>query len=415
MTSMPPQPLHSPAPPRRSRRFVLRAGIASGLSAAACTAQKLSPLSWFTPGDPAETLLLTRPLTVPHDFAGLHAHRWPVGNPPSPAPVFDYGAARSHDFDGAAWNRIHLAPGRYDWSALDRWVEVHAAAHRTLVYTLYGTPAWLAQQPTKPDLYGRHGGASPPRDLAPLDAFITALAQRYNGDGRRRVHFIETWNEPAFDQRGEGFWWGSAAQLVSVGRTAKLAASKIDPGIRVLSPGFAGDLSGALSLQLPVFAAAKRSAVYRYLAAPDGHGGVGSEWCDGIAFHTYNVPAQGNNAGYLLGIRKLQKMLSMMGVHLPIINTELGFTPEDEFHQLSPRQQGVALRRIAAVQAAHGVQALFFYSFDDDLIGNPSVHPEVAQALGDVHQLLAGKTLQQVTLQDSGQLKVVTSEHTLLW
>ncbi len=389
--------------------------LASGMGVATRKAHALLRPSLLDRSASLEIPLVAAPVFVPRDFAGLHAHRWPVGTPTSPAPTFGYGAARSHDFDGAAWYRIHVAPNRFDWSALDQWIEAHAAAHRTLVYTLYGTPAWLAEQPGRLDLYGWPGGASAPRDCPALSDFITALVHRYNGVGRRRLHFIETWNEPHFDERDEGYWWGSASQLVRVGRTIHLAAKKVDPGIRVLSPGFVGDLSGAMSLQFPALAAAKRSSVYQYLTASDGFGGVGSQWCDGVAFHTYNVPSDGENSGYLLGIRKLQKMLALMQIQLPLVNTELGFTPDDVYHQLSPRQQGALLRRIAAVQAALGVQALFFYAFDDDLIGNPSVHPEVAQALGDVHSLLAGKTLQQVTLQPSGQVKIVTSERTLLW
>ena len=411
--------VHAAACPRKplpcSRRQVLRTVSATVAGMAAARAKALLRLTSGTPAASAETHLLEGPIVVPRDFVGLHAHRWPADPLTSPAPSFAYGAARSHDFEGAAWCRIQLAPNRFDWSALDRWVEAHAAMRHTLVYTLYGTPTWLAGQPETPDRYGQPGGASAPRDLARVDAFITALVDRYNGDGHRRLHLLETWNEPRFDQSGEGFWSGSAAQLASVGRTANLAAKRVDPGLRVLSPGFAGDLSGGLSLTFPALAAAKRSAVYQYLTAPDGHGGEGSHWCDGIAFHTYDVPAQGENAGYLLGTRKLQKMLSMMGIDLPLFNTETGFTPEDDFHHLSAQEQGLRLRRIAAVQAALGVKGLFFYAFDDNLIGNPSQHAEIADAVGDVHKSLAGKTLRQVTLRASGQVEVLTSERTLLW
>lgn len=403
-------------PPRQhSRRRLLQSLLAGGLGATVSGAQGLDWLHNLGEGTPSEVHLLSQPVTVPHDFAGLHMHRWPVGTPPSPAPSFGYGAVRSHDFDGAAWYRIHLARQQYDWSRLDRWVAVHAAAGKTLVYTLYGTPAWIAERSDQRDLYGHQGGAAPPRDLEALTEFVTALIQRYNGDGRRRLHVIETWNEPHFDNRSDGFWWGSAAQLVAVGRAAYKSAKQVDPGVRVLSPGFVGDLAGALSLRLPLLVEAERSPVYQYLTSPDGHGGVGSRWCDGLAFHTYNVPPRGENAGYLLGIRKLQTMLTMMKLSLPIFNTELGFTATDPFHQLTPMQQGASLRRVAAVQAALGVRALFFYAFDDDLVGNPSRYPEVARAIGDVNVLLAGKLLQQVTLQTDGRVEIVTSERTLQW
>ncbi|MGI4831665.1 MAG: hypothetical protein ACRYFU_26315 [Janthinobacterium lividum] len=359
--------------------------------------------------------LLSAPITVPPDFVGVHAHRWPMGDPVSPAPAYSFGAARSHDYDGAAWYRIHTAPQTFDWSRLDRWVEVHAAATRTLIYTLFGTPAWAASSPEQVDRYGMPGGASPPRDLASVATFVRALAARYNGDGNQRIQWIEAWNEPTFDEGSGGFWWGSAEQLAAMTRVVAIAARQVDPGIRVLSPGFAGDLAGRLKLSLPRLAQAQGSPMLQFLTAADGHGGKGSDWCDGIAFHCYNSPLQGSNAGFLLEILRVQKMLALSGISLPLYDTEFGFLADDAFHRSTRGEQATALRRCAAIQAASGVRSLFFYAHDDDLVGNPSLHPEVGQAIGDVHGMMAGKTLKQVTLLPDGSVHVATTERTFTW
>lgn len=412
MPRLEPTPIASKANVSRRRALVcLTSGIVLG-------AGECSKHGWLAPVEAVIAVpeeLVREPVKVPHDFVGMHAHRWPAGSPASAPPSYAFGAARSHDHDGVSWNLVHKGPGSYAWEALDRWVAVHAAAGRTMIYTLYGTPAWLAQPNEAVDLYGRPGGASPPRDLLPLGDFVAALLHRYNGEGQRRIRFVETWNEPHFDGSSRDFWRGTADQLVAVGRTVHTAAKAIDPGVRVLSPGFVGDLTGALSLSLPLLASARRSSLYQYLTASDGHGGVGSKWCDGIAFHTYNAPAQGENAGYILGIRKLQTMLGLMQIKLPLYNTECGFIRPDPFHQLTPADQATQLKRLAVIQAALGVQGLFFYSHDDDLVGNPSKHPEIARAIHELHNVLAGKMLHQVTLSPDGATRVVTDAGAFAW
>ena len=108
-------------------------------------------------------------------------------------------------------------------------------------------------------------------------------------------------------------------------------------------------------------------------------------------------------------------MLQRMQIGKPLYDTELGFLPGDPFHALTRQQQALTLRRCAAIQAGLGVQAVYFYSHDDDLVGNPSIHPEVAEAIGEVHAMIAGKTLRQVTLLPDGGVEVTTAERSFLW
>ncbi len=396
-----------------TRRAMVQGSLA--VAAATCSHELLGLADKTAALWMCERALITHPVAVPQDFVGMHAHRWPMGDPSSPTPTYGFGAARSHDYDGAAWYRIHKAPGVFDWRRLDAWVEAHAAARRTLIYTLYGTPAWAATTIARKDPYGEPGGAAPPRDLRSVEEFVLALVGRYNAEGKRRIGFIETWNEPSFAQQHGDFWCGTAAELAAVGRTAARCAKRVDPGLRILTPGFNGNLAGSLTLRAPTLADARSSPMYQYLTVDDGSGTQASRWCDGIAFHGYNAPLRGANRGFVQEILRLQAMLQLMQVSLPLYDTEFGFLAGDSFHRLDRAAQAMALRRCAAVQAALGVQGIYLYAHDDDLVGNPSLHPEVAEAIGDVHAMIAGKTLKQVTMRTDGCVEIVTAEHRFQW
>ena len=399
---------------RVTRRRLLQSSLAVTGIAACSTKLALLEVS-FGGHPPIEQRLLTAPLIVPIDFVGMHAHRWPVGEPLSPAPTYNFGAVRSHDFDGVAWYHIEVAPNTFDWTRLDTWVRIHAAAGRTLIYTVYGTPSWMAESTLQKDPYGQPGGASPPKTLQCAAEFIRALILRYNGDGTHRISFVETWNEPNFVQSYNDFWWGTAEQLVALSRVLHLAVKQVDAGVRILSPGFAGNLAGSLSLASPRLTDAISSSLYQYLSAPDGFGNRGSRWCDGVAFHCYNAPVGGPNRSFVLEIQRLRRLLELMHISLPIYETEMGFLCGDSFHAVTPLEQGLILRRCAALHAGLGVKGLYFYSHDDEFVGNPALHPEVAEAIGDVHAMIAGQTLKQVTMLADGNVKVTTAERSFIW
>ncbi len=399
---------------RTTRRGLLQ-GVAALAGVAVCGRKLHGIAETLREVGARDRALLSRPVHVPEHFVGMHAHRWPIGTPASPVPTYGFGAARSHDYDGAAWYSIHKAPGVFDWSKLDAWVEAHSAAGRTTIYTLYGTPAWAASSTAQRDPYGEPGGATPPRNLDHVAEFIHELMSRYNAGKVRKLTFLELWNEPGFSHEPRDFWGGTAAELASLGRTVALSAKRVDPGVRILSPGFNGNLAGALSLASPTLRDAASSPMYQFLTAQDGCAGTGAKWCDGIAFHSYNVPLAGANTGFAVEIARLKEMLHLMAVAVPLHNTEFGFLEDDPFHRIAPRAQGLALKRCAAIQAALGVQAMCLYSHDDDLIGCPALHPEVAEAIGELHASMAGKTLQQVTMLRDGSVEVATTERTFLW
>jgi hypothetical protein len=394
--------------PTLTRRTLLQSSSLVALAAAASAA------TGFLGGRQPRSLLQV-PRTVPPDFLGMHFHRWPQGVPLSPAPTYSYGGARSHDYSGSgagiSWAAIHTADGVYDWSAMDPWVTTHQASSHMLIYTVYGTPAWLATSTTHQDAYGHPGGGYPPRALAPLAEFIGTLIRRYKG----AIRFVEIWNEPHFVHNYATFWWGTAMELAAMGRTIYQAAKTADPTIRILAPGFDDNLTAALTLRDPTLAACQASSLYQYLAAPDSAGGRGGDWCDAIAFHTYEAQIDTATTGIEGQLLLLRTMLGLMRLSLPIYCTECGFRPHSTFAQSTVTQQAVTLRRIAAVLAASGVQGLYYYAHDDDFIGNPSRHLELASTLDTIQTRLAGAELHQVTVLPGGDLHIETDAETFLW
>ncbi len=354
--------------------------------------------------------LLRSPVKVPSNFVGMHFHHWPQGTPLSPAPTYGYGTVRSHDY-GIAWNNIETARGKFNWDLMDSWVKTHSSSGKTLIYTVYGTPEWASSRNTIKDGYGHMGAGAPPADLTVLNDFVTALIFRYNGKGARKIQFIEIWNEPHFLQNDLGFWWGTAAQLADLGRTISKAAKASDPGIKVLSPAFDGLPEGHLTFTTSGINAGLRE----FLGTHDANGAAPSQWFDAFAVHTYDANIVNPTRGLDGTLLQLRETLSHFNIHVPIYTTEAGYSEKASFNTMPVQQQANLLRRQSAVQAALGVQALCFYSHDDQYCGNPSKHPELSAAINDVHTDIAGATLRQVSVLPSGQVSVVTSSRSFTW
>gem|GEM_PF-6422190 len=403
-----------------TRRHALQiATAAAAVGFVGCRAQLLQTGAQMFNGTRA---LLTQPIHVPADFVGMHFHRWPEGNPLSPAPTYGYGGVRSHDYSGLrggiCWYRVHQGPNTFDWSEMDVWIKTHASHNKTIIYTIYGTPAWITSSTAHRDPYGMPGGTEAPKNLGALQEFIHAVVTRYNSQ-RAQIQFLEIWNEPHFEKDYAGFWTGTASQLAAMGRTIYQTAKSADPNISILTPGFtrAADagLTAGFNLTSPSPAAAQASSLYQYMIASDGAGGTGGKWCDAVAYHCYNGQIQSATMGLEGEALLLKKLLGQMGLQYPIYMTEFGFLPNSAFTNYSIADKAMTLRRYAAVIASLGIQGMYFYAHDNPLDGNPSVNPPVAQAINDINQKIAGNTLKQVTILSNGTYKIQTAREEFIW
>jgi len=187
------------------------------------------------------------------------------------------------------WNLVQPSPnGEYDWSGMDATMELAAGARLTVLPFLYGTPRWLAREPTKLPVDSA-------RARRAWVAFVTAAVERYGPGG-------EFWTEHAPEQAAIDYlpaistptpirnWqvWNEAnffyfAYPVSPSRYARLlklstpAIRAADPGAKVILSGLFGnpDESGRRGMDSARFL----DALYR---SP----GIKASF-DGAALHPY--------------------------------------------------------------------------------------------------------------------------------
>jgi hypothetical protein len=93
------------------------------------------------PGPPIDLVSVVTPL--PATFFGLN-----VNQPTTPWPLIPFGSYRFWD-DGARWNEVNTAPGKFTWSVLDAWSST-LAKHgvKDTLYELSATPVWASPDPT---------------------------------------------------------------------------------------------------------------------------------------------------------------------------------------------------------------------------------------------------------------------------
>ena len=281
------------------------------------------------------------PVVVPADFVGMHFRGWPIYNAAlwnsplngqpypsvaSPAPTgLGFGLWRTHDSGFAFWYQIETSAGVYDWSNLDTLITTHRSAGRSVIYCGGGSPHFYVSAADQArsfyDAYG--GGGYPVNGLTAWGNFIAALVARYNAPaGAWRVanpglgkglQYLEIWNEPNFD--GQGFFWGTAAQMVDMSYVALTSAKAVDPAITILSPSFF--TSTALQSFLSTSGAVNT-------------GKTGKDGCDAIAWHIYNRPAPGTKLGAwtddfatgLLGRDEINRVQRLVGTNMQIYVTE---------------------------------------------------------------------------------------------
>jgi hypothetical protein len=404
---------------------------ASGvLSSSGTTSLKISLASATqtpVPPAPETTVVLSTALAIPADFVGMHSTRHPADNEtydgvtPSSFPSFGFGWIRSHNYIGSHWIEIHTAPGVYNWTKLDEWVNAYHAQGKKILYNLYATPEHL-QWPglgSYPTGYPSWPGAnSMPSDMAQVTAFITALVNRYNTGGVKKIHAIEVWNEP--DPGGQdfyalgiafGFWHGSTTgnttgaksqrldDLALLHKTVYQAVKAADATVTVLGPGW---IAGG--------EARNPSLMSAYFGRSISTGGTPLDYTDVFAHHPYMVASDALNASAIYTICKGYNDAQLSVATKPVWGTESGHIGDQG--ALTVAQHALAIRRRGILCAALNTGALFYYGYEitQDGIGNPSQNAAPAQALNDIHTQVAGKTMTRCSILNDGTVWAAFSD-----
>jgi hypothetical protein len=144
------------------------------------------------------------------------------------------------------WRRIEQSPGQFNWSIPDRVVGDLASKGIRLLPVVRGTPAWLADSPSKPPLISQ-------RDRDAWKRYLREAVNRYGpggtywatqylldhpGEEPRPINVWQVWNEPNLESH-----WKPHPSAREYGRLLKLSDKAIedaDPRAKVMFAGMPG-------------------------------------------------------------------------------------------------------------------------------------------------------------------------------
>lgn len=211
----------------------------------------------------------------------------------------------------------------YDWTGFDSKVS-NASAVGMQVFVLFtGNPPWAASCP---------GGPVYPEHVPNLVAFVTAMAERYDGDGSNDAPgspVVNDWSFYAEPDNGEewrctvgkGFWGNNGAGYADMLADISPAIHNGHPNARVLIGGIAYDWFTDDNPPGPFV----RSFLADTLKALNENHGGAANYIDAVAFHFYPIsparwPTLREKALEIQGIMAQHGMAD-----LPLLVPEMGY------------------------------------------------------------------------------------------
>lgn len=235
-----------------------------------------------------------------------------------------------------AWRTINSAPGKFDWSQLDAWVDRAAKEKSEIGYVFLGTPQWAASRPSESCYAGPIGCASVPREWLDWEAFVTAVVERYRG----KIKSYELWNEPNDPQ----FWTGSIEQMVELTNRAGKIIRSLDPAATIVSPSPTYVKAGPPQIWLKEFLAAG-----------------GGKYAQVIGFHGYVGARAESVVSVVLGVQAAAREAGFADT--PIWNTESSWGRDSSIEKAADQQ--AFLVRSYVLQLSLGVERFYWYQWDN--------------------------------------------------
>jgi hypothetical protein len=267
---------------------------------------------------------------VPEIFFGLHIHHAADLTPWPRSPVF---AWRLWDSD-VAWSHLQPKPDQWNFTLLDKYVELAQAHHTELLLTLGHTPRWAAARPDEESASKVQGAASEPKDIAVWREYVRRVATRYKG----KIRTYEIWNEPNLT----GYFSGTVAQMVKLAEDAYTILKEVDSSNLVVSPAAMG---GGSNL--------------RWLDDFLSQGG--GKYCDIVGYHFYVTPNAPEDMVSL--IEQVKVILSRHNIYKPLWNTESGWSMGKQFADDDERM-GYLVRSFVLAWVS-GVERFYWYAYDN--------------------------------------------------
>ncbi len=299
-------------------------------------------------------------------YFGMHIHRAAEG---TPWPQVDFGSWRLWD-SGVAWPQLEPEQGRWNFTLLDRYVDLAAKHDVEILLTLGLTPAWASARPAEPSAYNP-GNAAEPSNIADWETYIRIVSTRYRG----KIHNYELWNEPNV----RGTFSGSAEQMAKLSKSAYRVLKSVDPSIVVVSPS-------------PT-AADGASWLAAYLQ------GGGCDATDIIGYHFYVTPKQPEAM-----IPLIDKIKGVLRRHhcenKPLWNTECGWSLPKTFS--SQDEAAAYLMRAILLTWLMGIDRIYWYAWDNHNWSSlPTTTPDsneasdTGMAYGVVENWMTGHVLER--------------------
>lgn len=269
---------------------------------------------------------------------------------PGAWPTVPVGSVRLWDA-GTTWRDLETEPGTYDFSRLDAYV-AQARAHGARVTLVLGqTPEFHvapgAPLPTQPEFMGE--GATRAPDLSAWRTHVRTVARRYAG----RVDALQVWNEGNVP----GFWSGTPRGLA---RLTSVARSVVDAVNR--------ERATRLKLVAPSFVARANTLPMDRYWQQRVAGRSMSSLVDAVALSLYPVTDGGPEAGVARLAFLRRTILDYRHVRKPVWTTEVNYGlvkggSTDPVVELGPARQAAFVVRTYLLQAAAGVQRVYWYGW----------------------------------------------------
>ncbi len=293
---------------------------------------------------------------VARELFGTHVGLLASGTQPLPPSA---GAIRLWDA-GVAWRELEPEPGQINWALMDQAVAEAQSTGATDIMWVHGSPPqWAAKDPEAAGLYGP-GTSSPPKSAPYLD-ILRQIAERYQG----RITSYQAWNEANISI----FYQGSAANLAKLTGKAREVLAQADPEALLVGASTTVREAG------PV-----KAWYGKYTAALAEQG-----WpVDAMAVHLYPRAAEGveERAEY---VRIMREWLAARGWSGPVWDTEVNYGDRRDFAtEIVTVPQDVATGWVARTyidSLALGVQRVYWYSWNDHILGIDQIDPSTNEIL----------------------------------
>jgi hypothetical protein len=261
------------------------------------------------------------------------------------------------------WGRIEEEQGSYDWREVDyhvQWAQYYGFGTLATIwpYAAWDQEGWQAggAAPPGPEIIFEHElgrGRRKPHSMDAYRAFVSALVERYDGDGlddmpglRFPIKHWEASNEPSMQDGVHTFFDGTSEDYLDILEATYRSVKEADPGAIVLHAGMAGMESWMVSFWEPVFE-------------------KGSEFFDIANIHSIGGSDE-------LNVPEFRNLLTRLGIDKPIWVTEAQHRAgrQHDGRMISQEEHARILAKSYVLSFALGTDKIFYTTFRAPPFGN---------------------------------------------